>query len=199
MTSLLLHRAGVPTPPAWVLRDPALARSRWLAEANAGHSLVVKPLFGSQGEGLVRLQPGEALPDSQCLGGVYYLQRYVEPAHGYTRDWRVFVVGGRAIAAMAREADCWVNNVARGARCRPAVLDRSLSELAERAVEALGLDYGGVDIMDDASGNPLVIEVNSIPAWQGLQSVSSADIATRLAEDFLRYCYSGRRREATLR
>jgi tetrahydromethanopterin:alpha-L-glutamate ligase len=182
-----------------MLRDPALARSRWLAEANAGHRVVVKPLFGSQGEGLVRLEPGDPLPDSQSLGGVYYLQRYVEPAHGLTQDWRVFVVGGRAVAAMVREGDCWINNIARGARCRPAALNRPLCELAERAVEALGLHYGGVDIMDDASGNLLVIEVNSIPAWQGLQSVSSADIATLLAEDFLHYCHSGRRRKATLR
>lgn len=53
MTSFLLNTAGIPTPPAWVIRDPAEAHRLVARELGAGHELVLKPLFGSQGEGLV--------------------------------------------------------------------------------------------------------------------------------------------------
>jgi RimK family alpha-L-glutamate ligase len=184
MTSMLLHRAGIATPPTWVTESASEARSFVMRETAAGHRVVVKPLFGSQGKGLVRLGPGDALPDAASVQGVYYLQRFVEPGATGARDYRVFVIGGRSIAAMTRQGAGWVHNVAQGARCEAVPLEADLCHLAERAVAAVGADYAGVVLMRAADGAPVVIEVNGIPAWRGLQSVSDEDIAHRLARHF---------------
>jgi tetrahydromethanopterin:alpha-L-glutamate ligase len=184
MTSMLLRRAGIATPATWVTESTIEARSILMRETAAGHRVVLKPLFGSQGKGLMRLGPGDALPDAVAVQGVYYLQRFVEPGTAGARDYRVFVIGGRSIAAMTRHGADWVHNVAQGARCEAAPLEADLCRLAERAVATVGADYAGVDLMRAADGTPVVIEVNGIPAWRGLQSVSDEDIAHRLARHF---------------
>jgi RimK family alpha-L-glutamate ligase len=185
MTSFLLERHGIPTPPTWVVAGAAAARALLLRETARGHELVLKPLFGSRGKGLRRLGAGAALPDAAGCQGVYYLQRFV-PAHaGVWQDWRVLVVGGHARAAMRREGRDWVTNVARGGRCRHEALTAALAAPAEAAARALGMDYAGVDVMREAGGRHVVIEVNGVPAWRGLQGVSELDLAQCLVDDFL--------------
>ncbi len=194
MTSFLLHRAGVPTPPAWALEDEAQARRILMREAAAGHSLVLKPMFGSQGKGLQRLGPvgGDfvPLPALSTVSGLAYLQRFVPQSESPAApgfDWRVLVVGGRACAAMKRVSAHWVRNVARGARCTPCELTPGLAALAEAAADALGMDYAGVDLVPDASAprGAQVIEVNGVAAWRGLQRVTGFDIAQALVDDLL--------------
>jgi RimK family alpha-L-glutamate ligase len=196
MTSFLLHTAGIPTPPTWVMEEgKELARIQQ-RELQAGHELVVKPLFGSQGNGLIRIRDSEQLPDSECFNQVYYLQRYISAGREDAHDWRVFVINGRAVAAMLRRGNGWISNVAQGARCHAAVLDQELKELAEAATGALGMSYAGIDILRDSNDKPYVLEVNSIPAWKGLQQVCPADITKLLVEDFLSRCQSSPLTEA---
>ena len=183
MTSFLLHRAGIATPPTWVTEDDSIARRVLIKQAGAKYELVLKPLFGAQGEGLQRLQAGVALPDLAIYNRVAYLQRFIDARKKGWHDWRVFVVGGRAIATMRRHGKSWINNVAQGARCEAAEPDAELAALAERATSALGLDYSGVDLMRDHDGRAVVIEVNGIPAWKGLQSVTEINIAQCLIAD----------------
>ena len=185
MTSLLLHRAGVPTPPTWVMESEAQARALLIREAASGHELVLKPLFGSQGNGLRRLTTPADLPPAAEYRDVYYLQRFVGSATGNWEDYRVLVVGGRSRAAMIRRGASWINNVAQGASCLPAPADPALFQMAEAASQALGMAYTGVDLMRDRDGRLTVIEVNSIPAWRGLQTVVKDDVATLLVNDFL--------------
>ncbi|ODU42893.1 MAG: alpha-L-glutamate ligase [Thiobacillus sp. SCN 63-374] len=185
MTSLLLHRAGVPTPPTWVMESEAQARALLIREAASGHELVLKPLFGSQGNGLRRLTTPADLPPAAEYRDVYYLQRFVGSATGNWEDYRVLVVGGRSRAAMIRRGASWINNVAQGACCLPAPADPALFQMAEAASQALGMAYTGVDLMRDRDGRLTVIEVNSIPAWRGLQTVVKDDVATLLVNDFL--------------
>jgi tetrahydromethanopterin:alpha-L-glutamate ligase len=188
MTSFLLHAAGIPTPPAWVIRDPDQARRLVERELAAGHELVLKPLFGSQGEGLTRLGAAGtgALPDAALIGGIHYLQRYVPGTAARAQDWRVFVIGGRAVAAMRRTAvQGWITNVAQGATCHPAALEPDLRALAEAASAALEMAYAGVDCLRDGSGRAWVIEVNGVPAWKGLQQVCRLDIAAALVSDLV--------------
>jgi RimK family alpha-L-glutamate ligase len=191
MTSFLLHEADIPTPPSWVLRDPDAARERLEHELGRGHELVLKPLFGSQGVGLARLRAPGDLPEPAACNGIYYLQRFVRAGTAKAQDYRVFVIGGRAVAAMRRVADQgWISNVAQGAACHPAPLEPDLRELSERAAAALEMAYAGVDILRDASDRAWVIEVNGIPAWKGLQQVCGLDIAEALVGDFIR-CQRG--------
>ncbi|BBP05175.1 lysine biosynthesis protein LysX [Sulfuriferula plumbiphila] len=185
MTSLLLKQADVSTPLTWVLESETQARALLMREVARGHELVLKPLFGSQGTGLRRLaHPGD-LPPVEDYQGLYYLQRYVGAEAGAGEDYRVLVIGGTSRAAMTRRGTGWINNVAQGAACLPAPEDSMLFRLAEAATHALDMDYAGVDMIRDREGHLTVLEVNSIPAWLGLQSVVEADIAGMLVDDFL--------------
>ncbi|CAL1238986.1 ATP-grasp domain-containing protein [Candidatus Methylocalor cossyra] len=188
MTSFLLHRAGIPTPPTWVARDPAAARAIAERELQAGHQVVSKPLFGSQGTGLKRFARMDDLADLEGDNGIFYLQRFVH-CGSQSHDFRVFVIRGRAVAAMRRCGVTWLNNVHQGARCEPVRLDdRLLCRLAEDAVKVLKMGYAGVDLIRDEHGRYSVLEVNSIPAWKGLQQVTAVSIAELLVEDFLSLC-----------
>ena len=183
MASLMLHDAGLPTPPTWVCVEPEAGCAIIDTELRSGHALVQKPLFGSQGEGLRRIDPGPGLDelDAERYNGLYYLQRFIDSGANW-HDWRVLVAGGRALAAMRREGTSWINNVAVGAQVYPAVLQPEMRRLAERAAAVLGVDYAGVDILRDKDGAWWVIEVNSIPAWRGLQSVCKTSIAGHIAD-----------------
>ncbi len=191
MTSFLLQKAGVASPPAWAVEDEAQARRILMREASAGRSLVLKPMFGSQGKGLMRVGMVDGvsvpLPELKRYGGLAYLQRFVPQAQVPGFDWRVLVVGGRAVAAMKRVSEHWVHNVAQGARCTPCALDLGLANLAERAAAALDMDYAGVDLVPDpaAAAGAQVIEVNGVAAWRGLQKVTAFDIAQALVDDLL--------------
>lgn len=185
MTSFLLQLARVPTPSTWAAESAEQVREIVERETAAGHEIVLKPLFGSQGKGLQRLKTAQTLPAAAEYAGVFYLQRFVQPGAAGYRDWRVFVIAGRAVAAMQRIGEDWINNVARGARCEAAQLDDELTRLAEAACRAVGADHAGVDIMRDGDGLAQVVEVNGIPAWRGLQSVCSIDLAQRLVDDLL--------------
>ncbi|KAA0687481.1 RimK family alpha-L-glutamate ligase [Azospirillum brasilense] len=182
MTSFLLGRAGLPTPPALAVQEAEPAR--YILDDAPDH--VLKPLFGAQGRGLQRLDGPDALPDAEAVGGVYYLQPFIPPrSEGAWRDRRVFVVGGRAVAAMTRHGRSWITNVHQGASCEAAPNDDEPAALAVRAAAAVGASYAGVDLIQDRAGRWLVLEVNSMPAWQGLQRVSAVDIADALAADFV--------------
>ena len=196
MTSALLHARGVATPPTWATESAADAQRLVMRESAAGRSLVLKPLFGSQGKGLRRVGwvdgQHRPMPSLKAYGALAYLQRFIEPLQSPGFDWRVLVVGGRAVTAMRRVSDHWVHNVAQGARCEAAPLDGVISALAEAAAAALEMDYAGVDILPTAAG-PTVLEVNGVAAWQGLQRVTAFNIAQALVDDLLQRKWPARR------
>ena len=184
-TSLLVARAGLPTPETWVVSKREAAAEIVLREGRPGAPLVLKPLFGSQGEGLALIERPEDLPDEDAVARVYYLQRYVPRQDGLWRDYRVFVCDGRAIAGMIREGDGWITNVHRGGRPLPWVMPPAAAEIAEAAAAAVGVDYSGVDLVEDGEGGFSILEVNSMPAWSGLQTVCETDIAAAVVRGFL--------------
>ncbi len=187
MTSFLLRMHSVPTPATWICESRAQIEAiRQLAITNR-QQLVLKPLFGSQGKGVRKLQDDEPLPVpmQQYVDGVYYLQQFIASA-GEPHDYRVFVVGGKVVAAMKRWGMSWVNNVAIGGRCEAIKPDGKMAEIALSAAQAVDIDYCGVDIIQAAGGDYYVLEVNSIPAWRGLQSVTDFNIADVIVDDFLR-------------
>jgi tetrahydromethanopterin:alpha-L-glutamate ligase len=181
MTSFLLHKQGIPTPATWSIESMAEARRVVRAEARPERPLVLKPLFGSQGRGLRLIDGVAALPPADEVAGVYYLQRFIRGRAPGWRDWRVFVVGGRAVAAMIRHGTHWRTNASQGARCEGVPAAGETASLATAAAAAVGADYAGVDIMQDATDRHLVLEVNSMPAWAALQRVAEVDIAAALA------------------
>ncbi len=177
-TSSLLEMHGIPTPRTVVTErfDDAMAAFEKLGD------VIVKPLFGSGGRGMVRVSDWEvAYRTFRALEMgryVYYLQEYVP--HG-DHDIRAFVVGDRVVAAMLRRSTGWRHNVARGARAEPCQLDAEAMDLCLRASAILQAEYAGVDLLRAADGRYVVIEVNSIPGWSGLQTTTTTDIADAIA------------------
>jgi tetrahydromethanopterin:alpha-L-glutamate ligase len=194
-TSFLLARAGIATPATWVVESPELAAAIVRREAAAG-PLVLKPLFGSQGRGLRLINREQDLPDPEAVKGVYYLQRYVAIEREGFRDFRLLVSHGHVVTAMMRHAASWITNIKRGGRPVAAVVDADMKALALAAATAVGADFAGVDIVHDAHGQPTVLEVNSMPAWSGLQKVTSANIAAVLAADLMTAVSARRERGA---
>lgn len=178
----LLEEADLPTPRTVVAerREDALEAFRDLGD------VILKPLFGSNGRGMVRIREEEvahrvfrALERERA---VYYLQETIP--HG-GRDVRAFVVGDRVVGAAERRADGWRTNVARGAAVHRFELPAEWEERALRAAGAVGVDYGGVDLLPAASGEVYVTEVNGIPGWKGLQEVVETDVAGAVADRVL--------------
>jgi RimK family alpha-L-glutamate ligase len=188
MTSFLLQQHAVPTPQTWVLRDRQQALAIAEEQLRAGHQLISKPIFGSQGEGIRRIEKMTDLFWLSHSHGVYYLQRFVQCAGEGFSDWRVFVVRGKVIAVMCRRGIHWLNNVARGASCEAIQVEHGMADIAIKATRALQMNYAGVDIIQSGEGKYQVIEVNSIPAWKGLESVCDIQVAKILVDDLLRDC-----------
>ena len=143
---------------------------------------MVKPLFGSEGRGLVRVSDRElarrAFTTLERLGAVLYAQKAVRhPGH----DFRAFVLGGRVLGAIRRfapEGD-WRTNVAVGGRPEACRLDAALGTPgAWPRPRPSGAEMAGVDLLDDLDrGEPVVLEVNAVPGWRALAAATGVDVA----------------------
>lgn len=178
-TTALLERAGLPVPETVVCEsaEEAAAAFRRLGD------VIVKPLFGSMGLGMVRVSSEEmafrVFRTLETIRGVYYLQRTLE--HDGS-DLRAFVVGERVIGAIERRALGWKTNLARGGVARAVSLAPEQVDLALAAARAVGADYAGVDLLPARDGTVYVLEVNGIPGWRGLQEATSLDVAGAIIE-----------------
>jgi len=179
-TSALLDEAGLPTPRTIVCErfDDAMVGFEEL-----GRDVVLKPLFGSEGRGMLRLSDPDlayrTFRTVEQIGGVFYLQEYVPHAG---RDIRAFVVGGHVVAAMSRQAGTWKTNIAQGARAVTIDLSTELVKMSEQAAQAVEADYAGVDLLPGDDSRAVVLEVNGIPGWQGLQQTTEVDVAGAIAD-----------------
>jgi RimK family alpha-L-glutamate ligase len=185
-TDARLREAGLPTPDTVVCEriDDATASIRAMLERTppdgGERAVVIKPIFGSMGHGIVRVtDPDVAFRVLQSLDqirAVFYIQRAIDSGG---RDVRVFVVGGRVIGAIERRASGgdWRTNVSRGGSAGAFDLPSAWAALALRAAAAIGADYAGVDLLPSKDGGVFVLEVNGIPGWQGLQLATGTDVA----------------------
>lgn len=179
-TSSLLAHCGLPTPETVVCESPDAAFEAFRRMGD----VVVKPLFGSMGLGMVRVTDEEVawrvFRAIEEIRGVYYLQRTIEHEG---RDIRVFVLGDRVLGAIERRSRGWRTNLARGGTAR--ALDAVPSEwiaLAVRAAAAVGAEYAGVDLLPARDGAVYVLEVNGIPGWEGFQRVTGVDVGGALVD-----------------
>ena len=182
-TSFLLEEARLPTLRTIVCErfEDAMA-----ALEELGGDVVLKPLFGAEGRGMVRISdPDVAYRTFRALElarAVYYLQAYA-PHSG--QDIRAFVVGDRIVGAMIRRGESWKSNVAQGALVEAMELPPHLCTLALRAARVVEADYAGVDLLPHDDGGHFVLEVNGIPGWQGLQRTTAVDVAGAIADHCL--------------
>lgn len=176
-----LEAEGLPVPPTWVGESADAALDAFHA---LGGDVVVKPLFGAEGRGLVRVSDVElarrTFQTLARLGAVLYVQRFLRhPGH----DLRVFVLGDRALGAIRRYAPGgdWRTNVAVGGRAVPARLTDEVEALALRAARAVGARMAGVDLLPTLDEDrPTVLEVNAVPGWKALGAATGIDVAREI-------------------
>src|SRR5262249_710077 len=165
-----VEAAGLKVPPTIVCQHAEAALQAF--EQLAG-DVIIKPLFGSEGRGMVRVSdPDLAWRTCRALErtqSVLYLQKFI-PHEGW--DTRVFVLGGQVLAAMLRRSNGgWRTNVAQGGTAEEVELSPAVAEFALRAAAGLGAPMAGVDLLLGKDGEWYVLEVNAVPGWRALAPI----------------------------
>ena len=179
LTTARLCEAAVPTPRTICTQT---ADDAMRAFNSLGGDIVVKPIFGSEGRGMVRLTDKEvawrtfhAIEQTGC---VVYLQQFIRHP-GW--DVRAFVLGDRVLASMKRYGHGdWRTNVAQGGTTMACELAAPQRALALAAARATGAILAGVDLLCDEVGRWFVIEVNAVPGWKALAESCGIDVAAAI-------------------
>jgi ribosomal protein S6--L-glutamate ligase len=179
----LLAQHGIAIPKTVVARNPShLPQS--LAEVG-GPPVVLKLTQGAQGVGVMLADSQHAvesmLDTLWSLGQTILIQEFIAESSG--RDIRALVMGGRVVAAMRRQAKLgeFRSNIHRGGAGSPLQLDPAYARVAVDAVQVLGLEVAGVDLLESRIG-PKVIEINASPGFEGLEQATGLDIAGLFVE-----------------
>lgn len=173
------HDIGIPTSS--FVRDkndvlPAI-------EDVGGAPVIIKLLEGTQGLGVILAENttvAKAIIETlQSARQNVLIQRFVSESKG--KDIRAFVVGGRVVGAMRRQAEGqeFRSNIHRGGRAEAIDLDLEYEQTAVRAAQILGLRVAGVDMLESSAG-PQVLEVNSSPGLEGIEFATGNDIADEI-------------------
>lgn len=180
LASAKLLAAGLLTPRTVCCQtvDEAMA-----AFDQLGGDVVVKPLFGSEGRGIARVDDEALMLRSvkllAQLGAVLYLQEFI-PHDGY--DIRLLVIGSQVLGMERRNPLDWRTNVSRGAATAAREVTPELADLALRAADAVGASVAGVDFLPGKDGKLYAIEVNAVPGWKALAGTLRVDVAQRVLE-----------------
>lgn len=188
LTSTALRAAGLPIPHTLVAFSQEAAL-RSIEEL--GYPVVLKPLVGSWGRLLARVNDRDAaealLEHKATLGGyqhsVYYIQEHVEKPG---RDIRTMVVGDKVVYAIYRRSEHWITNTARSGIAETCELTPDLVGLSLEAARAVGGGIVTVDLLESAGGELLVNEVNHTPEFHGASEATDADIAGKMIDYVLR-------------
>ncbi len=184
LASATLDAAGLPTPQTAICQD---ADEAIVAFADLGGDVVVKPLFGSEGKGMLRVQSIDlawtVFRTLERTGAILYIQEFV--AHpGW--DLRVFVLDGRVLGAMRRYATSgWRTNVAQGGRTEIATANVEETRLALASAAAVGARAAGIDLLPCPGGGYHVLEVNAVPGWKALAPTTGIDVARAIVQSII--------------
>ncbi len=179
----LLSRKGVGLPTTGFAHD--IDDTQHLIKLVGGAPLVVKLLEGTQGRGVVLAetsQAAESVIDAfRELGANFLVQEFIKEAGG--SDIRCFVIGDKVVASMMRTAKAgeFRSNLHRGGSASLVKLTPEERSMAARAAKIIGLNVAGVDIIRSKHGS-VVLEVNSSPGLQGIETATSKDIAGMIIE-----------------
>ena len=174
----LLSREGIGMPVTGFAHSPDDTEDLMTLVGDA--PVIIKLTEGSQGQGVVLAetrQAAESVIDAfRGLDAHFMVQRFVKEARG--ADIRCFVVGKKVVAAMKRQARRgeFRANLHRGGSAEAVTLGHKERDMALMAADILGLNVAGVDIIRSTQG-PLVLEVNSSPGLEGIETASKKDIA----------------------
>jgi len=182
LTTAKLQAADLLTPRTICCQtaDEAMA-----AFAQLSGDIVLKPLFGSEGRGITRLNDEalalRAFKMLEQLGAVLYLQEFI-PHEGH--DIRLLLIGDRVLGMRRSNKLDWRTNISRGATAEVFLPDGSFVDIARRAAAAVSAPLAGVDLLPGRDGKLYTIEVNAVPGWKGLARALNLDVA-RIVIDFV--------------
>lgn len=154
-------------------------------EAVGGVPLVVKLLEGTQGLGVVLVENKKAAASViEAFNGLrarIIVQEFISEAHG--ADIRALVVDGEVVGSMKRQAKEgeFRSNLHRGGSAEIITLSPEEEYAAVMAAECMGLGVAGVDMLQSKRG-PLIIEVNSSPGLEGIETATGVDIALKIIQ-----------------
>jgi [lysine-biosynthesis-protein LysW]--L-2-aminoadipate ligase len=184
LTTAALQEAGVPNPHTRLAFSTEAALE---AIEEMGYPVVLKPLFGSWGRLLARVNDRDAaealLEHKKTLGGyqhsVVYIQEYVDKPQ---RDIRSFVVGDETICAIYRTSPHWITNTARGGAASDCPITPEIDELSRAAASCVGGGFVAIDLLEAPGGRLLVNEVNHTPEFRNSIDTTGVDIPARVVE-----------------
>ncbi|MGD8587813.1 MAG: 30S ribosomal protein S6--L-glutamate ligase [Chromatiales bacterium] len=174
----LLSRVGIGLPKTGFANSPGDIQD--LIKMVGGTPLVIKLLEGTQGIGVVLAETKKAAESViEAFLGMrtnILVQEFIKEAAG--ADIRCFVIGNRVVAAMMRQAKEgeFRSNLHRGGMAKLIKISPAERATALKAAKVMGLNVAGVDILRSERG-PLVMEVNSSPGLEGIESATSKDIS----------------------
>jgi [lysine-biosynthesis-protein LysW]---L-2-aminoadipate ligase len=190
VTSMLLAKAGVPTPKTFVSLD---AESVFETAEKVGYPVVVKPFTGSWGRMV------DIAKEPQTLGTIveyresmqspvehmYYIQEFVKRP---PRDIRLIVAGDEVIASVYRNAPKgeWRTNVARGGTTTAFKLNKEIEDITLKAAKAVGGGILGVDAMETKDHGYTIHEVNNTVEFKGAQASTEDRIARKIVDYVIR-------------
>ena len=190
LTTLKLIEKKIPTPETCIaFKDRSAINA---IEGNTGYPAIIKPIIGSWGRLIAKLEDyNSATANLECreiMGNIYqkiyYLQEYIpNPNSKNPTDIRVFVIGNKCVAAMARfspEKD-FRSNIAVGGTAEPIELSPELEKLSIQSSKAINGEIVGIDLMIK-KGNLNVIEINGTPQFKGIASATKINIASEIVE-----------------
>ncbi len=152
--------------------------------------LIIKPLFGSRGHGVFSIHRDTSIEYHRdliwricfyltSLKSVLYIQKQISTKG---EDYRIFVIGDRAIAGMVRKSQSgWKTNVSQGGKPIPLKnIPREIEDISIKACKIIGCEIAGVDVVRGDDGEYYILEVNTQPGWRGLQECTRIDIAKEI-------------------
>jgi len=183
-TSALLTRAGIPQPRYMVAFTPD---SAILAIEHLGYPVVLKPVIGSWGRLLAKINDRDAaeaiLEHKAILGStqhsVFYIQEYIlKPG----RDIRVIVIGDRVVTGIYRKSEHWITNTARGGEGELCPITPEIETICLQAAQAVGGGVLAIDLIEHPQRGFLVNEINHTMEFHTVQPLSGLDIAGEVVD-----------------
>jgi tetrahydromethanopterin:alpha-L-glutamate ligase len=181
LTLETVRQSGLAIPRTICCQTREQAMAAW---ESLGRCCVVKPIFGGEGRGIMRISDSDmawrVFSTLEQLRSVIYCQEFVQ-SPGY--DLRLLVIAD-AVFCVKRSGGNgdWRTNVARGGRAEPYEPTFEQMQIAFKACRAVGTWMAGVDILTDPSDRNLVLEVNAVPGWKATANALDADIARVVLE-----------------
>lgn len=180
LTLETVRRCGIPIPRTICCQTRDQAMQAW---ESLGRCCVVKPIFGGEGRGIIRVDDSDmawrVFTTLEQIRAVIYCQEFLQ-SPGY--DLRLLVIGDSLFCVKRAGKNDWRSNVARGGSAESFEPSFEQMQIAFKACHAVGAWMAGVDLLTDKSGRDVVLEVNAVPGWKATANALEVDIARVIIE-----------------